>query len=1736
MPLQGGWIPIQPKKGTDVEGWIDIGPPKPVAPDFSNLVGGSSTTAPPNPLMDTFLDAQAGLEKDILSPFLHAIREPVDVAARYYAGVKDESATIPSLVQESLSDILQAPTPSLPTGRVTFPPSRGLSPWVSEPLAKGVGIAAGLGSDPITYALLGANKVSQLGKVAQRFIGPPTPEKAARLAKIVNTGKKAERVEQVATVVFTPQMALSAIENANMGLEKMREAGGKLTPGAVADIFVGSVVDTMFAKKGLEHLTRKPPVGSFPSIPSTPEIFKAEKSEALKKGIEALGPEIVGTISRPRIVPGSGYKGVGEWIDIDTTLLDTRSPRDRDIVSDVKAKVGSGILKPEDAEAYVKKQWSLRTSGSRWKRLKSAAGLRLPEDFPNAAVRKSEQDVVLSKAAHDIYQSMYPEAFPVGLPSGEVLKDMADLNSWLSEKGRTIGELVRLEEQIDRDYMRLMGRSSIEDLKPPSLRKSTETNKGPIVEIPNVGPLVVRNTVPKKVPHPQLLEKFALSEPVSHVAQTFDGTLSALQDVVGQILPETSREAVLTKLTSLAYGFDPILGFQASNMPRWLHAEGAPLRTDEALGITLSPWNLAKSFSHNLETYEAKTGNRLSPLEKARMLKDDLIDTAIHEMTHSIFRAEHVEGYREQSHRYYASSLKKLFEDQLAQTPFFQALESEGNLIKLYNSWKALIKQADMLEASTQTPALVVGKEGYTLDLKMKEVPKPEDLVYHSSDKELGLTPENLKEKLRPGGFHVMEGRPIPEKNVVTSQPNVYEFEKKFKKPVRVTDLGGGWNMVTSHLVSIGVLTPKDRSRITSSPGNVGRELSTVLREKGYDPVLVYKNLFETVGTGSKGELTGKEFKDLETMRSLFGEELSETHPTAVMEAIDTLPEVKPLVKESYNVLEPAESLGLVGAKESLTERLEPEDPRVLRARTLLEKQYGEKGGITMDLLLAPYRLAAAAVKAISYSPQIFTSKGFAAALEGGKKFNRDLSLLYMANLASKIPTAVNNMVMAGLGYGVLGSVSDAAIWAGGSAGMPLWLGGGHFIKGAESKVVGEEAGRRFLARFRNSRELATGTVDAMLELFGKKPRFSSKGPLKHMAEQVVPSELTSRAFHLFSDEVQLPGGGTRPLTRVEKYGRFMMAANILQEAAIRNYITRVEMQPLMDKYGLKTLGEVDLRMQSDPAFREETANQLTFALSEALKMTAAEGPTSHDPLNKMRTNLDTRSVTAILNQVPLPVKLALTDTPFTNFFVNNAIQMFWENGPLSLLMTKRVRNSIEFPQLMQNYQASQGVFNQANAAYSQAVQARTAAVAAAMKGQKGAVKAQHTPAVQQTSLAKGEAKKKMNEFKREVEAFRSEGLRSRSQIASHLAWGPIMMGLGYAAALYKIDQGDEDLTAYQVGMEPRGPEGEQKVKSIQGPLGQYGAYFALGDLAAKVHTGKYRSPEDPYHHNAYKVFEQILNSRFGGTTNINDLLGVFSEKTRKSAFDTLLSKLSYDAGRNLGSVGPYTNVAQMIHPNPLERGGSFPERGDLVRGLNLGAFKRGAMSNFPIISEGLPPKYNVASGELKRNVAPVGSLFGGKVTILAPLERFLQSHPTTAASDIYPRLTGSPQYDAAMMSHLAEKVKEDVLPIIQSPSIRDDIKALAVKSLMQRIRDGAHNVAKQEALEKGFLLPPGITESLMEQRDIEELKRANRDVFPRRPRPRPPWEKLSKSEKRALTEKAEEEWMEIHPPQKKEK
>lgn len=675
-----------------------------------------------------------------------------------------------------------------------------------------------------------------------------------------------------------------------------------------------------------------------------------------------------------------------------------------------------------------------------------------------------------------------------------------------------------------------------------------------------------------------------------------------------------------------------------------------------------------------------------------------------------------------------------------------------------------------------------------------------------------------------------------------------------------------------------------------------------------------------------------------------------------------------------------------------------------------------------------------------------------------------------MTMLASGVATALNNLGNAGA-YMLVGTVADSLLWASAKANLPGFVKGSHTLgEFMPNKEAADWFKNRLLARVHTSSELGSLLFDAAHELSGKGPRGSAtatEATTMKVLDELASEKLAKRRWGFFSDEVQLPGGGTKLLTIPEKVRRFAMGLNFLQEMVIRQNIAKQHLIPFLKANGLSTTAELGPWMMLNKANEEKGKNALVNAMSQALQITSAEGPTHKDVMYPQRKELDTATFTGMYSKLPFIAKIGVFGTPFGNFLFNNLWQQLMESDPITsalpIFSTKRTRNSVQF------YQKG-GIFDQAEAArllsegHAQTAtnamgnqvnvtaqhRTRVALADAALKAARATrnqpainraqadldvARLQRDAAINQAKQARGAASKTAAQSKaahgllaQRVQGLRDEGLRDAPQMASRQLYAGILVTLGALTTAYELkrqkDTPQGRLKYGQIPVSEKDAQGFQDVKNIDPALGlDMGFHFALGQWAVKYYNGELGKSRKGYT-NMATFLTEAFSSRRGGTitTDLPAFLKEFTENEPMDVVNEGLEKFAFATGKLLSNFPVFKVINAGLQATYggeylKERAGESVVGPDTKDHTMVKALGRGLISNIPGFNQDLPPRYDPSSGRIIEEHQPWGSLLFGRVKSLSPVEAFIQAHEAEIdRRAVYPKQSAVPEYNRVMM------------------------------------------------------------------------------------------------------------------------
>lgn len=709
---------------------------------------------------------------------------------------------------------------------------------------------------------------------------------------------------------------------------------------------------------------------------------------------------------------------------------------------------------------------------------------------------------------------------------------------------------------------------------------------------------------------------------------------------------------------------------------------------------------------------------------------------------------------------------------------------------------------------------------------------------------------------------------------------------------------------------------------------------------------------------------------------------------------------------------------------------------------------------------------------------------------EGANTLGKKLGKVYRAGLAGGIRTAESNAIQ-GLGRFGITALTDAVAAV---ASLPF------------STRMAKSFGSRAANRIRLMTDFPTIMQDvinsAVEATTGKKPNTGRANVAKEMeglTKTFLPGELDERMWHYFGGAINVPGGGTKPVGALDKVTRTMVAPNIIQDRTIRLMVLAHELAPLMKETGSATYTDLAHKAMADPALNEKLTDVLHSGMTEALSVTAGLPP-MHGALKEFTKAVHQFGWSWLVD-------------PFFDYALHQAPQQFLESAPILNLFSKRIRESLNHPELKANLK---NAITQAQTLEAQHTVLRNRVNNARGMG-RAALKAQLVALEQQMQE---HADKNVNPLKGKATEAKHEGRFTMEQMIEHAMIFAPMLALFYAI---RVSKGEDNTEFHQKKDKESG-----KLSSGLAALGPYAPWALLGDMIAREQMkSKYYEGR-----HAWPFMREFLvgmgQSRFPDAPSARGVLDslMADDTTKDDTRMELANKWAASVGRAFGRLGLYGDIARGTLSNDV---------GDKVQG-NPGvllpgdkplrsAAARGFMNEQPeAIRHGfqVPPKYDSSTGEKELKDSQM-TPFPSSVKMDSKVSEFLRAHQSEISpKDVYFKATGIDWYDKAATDYLKVAIKNRVEPLIDDASLDDATKVEAVKTVMARVRDTAHVIAKKEGASNDLPLPPRIARLAAEAEEREQMRREHPEIF--KGRKKPTSERILKPEKRALQEKGKKQ------------
>ena len=720
--------------------------------------------------------------------------------------------------------------------------------------------------------------------------------------------------------------------------------------------------------------------------------------------------------------------------------------------------------------------------------------------------------------------------------------------------------------------------------------------------------------------------------------------------------------------------------------------------------------------------------------------------------------------------------------------------------------------------------------------------------------------------------------------------------------------------------------------------------------------------------------------------------------------------------------------------------------------------------------------------------------------LQGANAAGHKLGKVYRASLAGGVRTAESNVIQALARFGIT-ALSDAVAAA---AAVPF------------STRLAKSFATRGVDRVRVMLDLPTIVNDIANSGFQAvtgntltNKRQAETKALEGLTATFIPGELDERMWHYFGGAINVPNSREKPLSTLDKVTRVEVAPNIIQDRVVRLMVMTHELAPIMRETGSVSYNDLARKALRDPALEERLTDTLHKAMTEALSITAGLPP-AHGIKGALK------DFTKAVHKFGWSW---LVD-PFFDYAMHQAPQQFLESAPILNLLSGRTRESLNFPELRQNLKSELTEQAKLNAQY-MVLKSR---VSHAQGLGRASLKAQQMALEQQM---REHNEKKVLPLKAKVTDAKEEGRYSLEQIIEHAMMFAPIAGIYYA---YRISKGEDNTEFHQ-----RKDKKTGKLTSSLAVLGPWAIWALLGDMVAreqmksKFYDGRHKWPF---------VREFITGM---GVSRFPDAPSVWKTLASAQADDTtpedtrmeIANKWAASVGRAFGKLGLFGNIRDVALEN---------NEGDKVQG-NPGvllpgdkpftsAGARGFMNEQPeALRHGfkVPPKYDSTTGE-KELKEEQFLPFPSSVKLDSKVSEFLRAHQKDlSAKDAYFKATGIEWYDKAATDYLKVAIKNRVEPLIDDPTMDEALKIEAVKTVLARVRDTAHIVARKEGAKNNLPLPPRIARMAAEAEEREKIRKARPDIF--RAKKKPAAERLLKPEKKALGEKGKKQLEE--PPNK---
>lgn len=549
-----------------------------------------------------------------------------------------------------------------------------------------------------------------------------------------------------------------------------------------------------------------------------------------------------------------------------------------------------------------------------------------------------------------------------------------------------------------------------------------------------------------------------------------------------------------------------------------------------------------------------------------------------------------------------------------------------------------------------------------------------------------------------------------------------------------------------------------------------------------------------------------------------------------------------------------------------------------------------------------------------------------------------------------------------------------------------------------------------------------------------------------------------------------------------------MLYFNSISDRLVRHTYMLAGMLPLLDKYKMDSFGELAERVSSDPELAKEVSQTFNYSIQEALRASGGQ----QNPQGLVRSAVD------LWGKVPLLWAIQ----PFAKFTVGNFIPVMLESNPLTMLLSKRARNSMRAMVLEKQIPGIEGQLN--------LLRKRNSILEKEKIGQLSPAEGKaYTKLVQdgfadpeKTKILLAGVRNRHATMKKELLRIKKDGVYSPQAILTHAMVGPMLMA---AFAAYRANKGDDGTDYDQVQTE------DGKAVNISSTLGPFALYALLGDEIGHTVLGSGKYDTESGFFRIKEILEAASSSRFGDS-KLTQVLG--ADKISQLQWKKVVQGAAANIGRMVGTGAWAGDLSRRIdesfHPeSAVSRRVDAPVGAGAVDSAFLGLGK-GFASQIPGLRNQLPPSPNWNTGEFYPKLSPAATLFGGDLNAasksktlsgmiasllpgrreeLAPITQFFSHNAGfLSATQVLPSRTEDPVFDEDLRRAWSKQLQIRVLPRMQ------DIQAMPreqgvkyFQRLMVSARAWAMKSAEMQAIRERRSLPENISERA--HKDLENRR-----------------------------------------------